>query len=68
MELFAFPWLETETTPMETVSLRNVFLHVTKACNLHCGYCYFSARKPLPDEMTTEEFAHLWPEMVAVRP
>jgi radical SAM protein with 4Fe4S-binding SPASM domain len=53
---------------VETVSLRNVFLHVTQACNLRCSYCYFSASKPLPNEMTTEEFTHLWPEVVALRP
>lgn len=48
--------------------LRNIFLHVTKACNLHCSYCYFSANRPLPDEMTASEFARLWPDVVAVRP
>src|SRR5438105_14168236 len=68
MEISAFPWLETETALTETVPLRNVFLHVTKACNLRCSYCYFSARKPLPDEMTTDEFLRMWPEMVTVRP
>lgn len=68
METPAFPWLESETPFTETVSLRNVFLHVTKACNLHCTYCYFSASKALPDEMTTAQFAHLWPELVALRP
>jgi len=68
MEVAAFPWLEPETAQTETVSLQNVFLHVTKACNLRCAYCYFSASQPLPDEMTTEEFARLWPEMVALRP
>lgn len=47
---------------------QNVFLHVTKICNLHCSYCYFSDRKPLPDEMTTEEFQRLWPELVAILP
>lgn len=52
----------------ETVPLRNVFLHVTKACNLYCHYCYFSARKPLPDELTTDDFTRLWPSLVAVRP
>ena len=52
----------------ETVSLRNVFLHVTKACNLRCEYCYFSASRPMPDEMTAEEFNRLWPDMVAIRP
>lgn len=68
MEIPAFPWLEPDTAVRETVSLKNVFLHVTKACNLRCTYCYFSANKPLPDEMTTEEFTCLWPEMVALRP
>lgn len=68
MEFSAFPWLEPKAPPSATVPLRNVFLHVTKACNLHCSYCYFSARKPLPDEMTTENFTRLWPQMVEVRP
>jgi MoaA/NifB/PqqE/SkfB family radical SAM enzyme len=52
----------------DTVRLRNVFVHLTKACNLHCRYCYFSARKPLPDEMTTQEYAFLWPDVVSLRP
>lgn len=51
-----------------TVRVRTVFLHVTKACNLHCRYCYFSARKPLSDEMTTDELACLWPQLVELRP
>jgi MoaA/NifB/PqqE/SkfB family radical SAM enzyme len=71
MELAAFPWLgaESEAQPeARTVALQNVFLHVTKACNLRCAYCYFSASQPMPDEMTTAEFARLWPEMVALRP
>lgn len=54
--------------PTSTVPLQNMFLHVTKACNLQCAYCYFSANKPLPDEMTTEEFANLWPQIVVLRP
>jgi MoaA/NifB/PqqE/SkfB family radical SAM enzyme len=52
----------------ETVPLQTVFLHVTKACNLHCSYCYFSAHRPLPDEMTAGEFRRLWPQLVALRP
>src|SRR5574341_532602 len=68
MEMSAFPWRESRAVPTETVSLKNVFLHMTKACNLHCSYCYFSARKPLPDEMTTEEFTRLWPAIVTLRP
>jgi len=52
----------------DTVPLRSVFLHVTKACNLSCSYCYFSARIPMRDEMTTTEFSTLWPQLVQVRP
>ncbi len=68
MEFSAFPWLDEEPSPTRTIALRNIFLHVTKACNLFCSYCYFSAHKPLPDEMTTEEFTAVWPALVAVRP
>jgi MoaA/NifB/PqqE/SkfB family radical SAM enzyme len=48
--------------------IATVFLHVTKACSLRCRYCYFSAARPDPDEMTREEYARLWPSIVAVRP
>lgn len=51
-----------------TVCLRSVFLHVTKACNLRCAPCYFSAREPMPGEMTTGDFADLWPQLAALRP
>jgi MoaA/NifB/PqqE/SkfB family radical SAM enzyme len=50
------------------IPLRSVFLHVTKACNFRCSYCYFSAAKPLPDEMSTAELARLWPDLVALAP
>ena len=55
--------LSESARPLETV-----FLHVTKACNLSCRYCYFSAQRPLPDEMSTAEFATLWPQLVELRP
>jgi MoaA/NifB/PqqE/SkfB family radical SAM enzyme len=48
--------------------IRSIFIHVTKACNLRCSYCYFSAQKPLTDEMTTEEFSRLWPDIAMVKP
>jgi MoaA/NifB/PqqE/SkfB family radical SAM enzyme len=62
------PWAGTESASVEALPIRNVFLHVTKACNLACKYCYFSARKPMADEMRTEEFLPVWPEIVALRP
>ena len=51
-----------------TVPIGNVFLHVTKACNLRCAYCYFSADRPLANEMTAGEMASLWPDLVALAP
>lgn len=67
-ELPAFPWTEAADARSETVALQNVFLHVTKACNLRCSYCYSSARRALPDELTTDELKALWPGMVRLRP
>jgi MoaA/NifB/PqqE/SkfB family radical SAM enzyme len=54
--------------PGGTVALKTVYLHVTRACNLTCSYCYFSAGDPSPDEMTSREFNALWPEIVKLRP
>ena len=68
MQMSTPTFFETETVGEDTISLRNVFLHVTKACNLRCEYCYFSASRPMPDEMTAEEFDRLWPDMVAISP
>ena len=58
----------SDSTGSTTVSLRNVFLHLTKACNLRCTYCYFSASQTLPDELTTNELAGLWPDLIALTP
>lgn len=35
--------------------LDTAYLHVTKACNLRCVYCYFSAGKAMEKELSTEE-------------
>lgn len=32
-----------------------IYFHVTKACNLHCAYCYFSAGESMDKELSTEE-------------
>lgn len=50
------------------VAIQNVLLHVAKECNLQCKYCYFSASRPLPDEMRTQDFVQLWPDLIAIRP
>jgi MoaA/NifB/PqqE/SkfB family radical SAM enzyme len=62
------PIQQRENRGWAIAPIRNVFLHVTKACNLRCEYCYFSARKPLPNEMSAAEFARLWPELTRIRP
>jgi MoaA/NifB/PqqE/SkfB family radical SAM enzyme len=49
-------------------SLQNIFLHVTQGCNLCCRYCYFSASKRQPDEMTLGEYRELWPAIVKLAP
>jgi MoaA/NifB/PqqE/SkfB family radical SAM enzyme len=53
---------------LNTVRLQSVFLHVTKACNLRCSYCYCSAAIAMPDELTRDEFESFWPDMVKLRP
>lgn len=32
-----------------------IYFHVTKACNLRCAYCYFSAGDPMDKELSTED-------------
>lgn len=50
------------------IPVKTVFLHVTKACNLRCSYCYFSADRPMPGEMTAAEYARLWPDLAELAP
>ena len=58
----------SDAIPPATVPIRTVYFHVTKACNLHCAYCYFSAKKPLPEELTREECTRIWQQLVELRP
>lgn len=67
-EIPASPRPAQEPAQIETVALRNVYLHVTKACNLRCAYCYTAASRPLPGEVSGTELAPLWPQLVALRP
>ena len=50
------------------IKLRSAFVHVTRACNLRCKYCYFSAGRPLADEMTAAELEPVWADLVALAP
>jgi len=48
--------------------LRNIYLHVTLACQSRCAHCYASAGTPLPDELSAGEIARFWADAVAVHP
>jgi MoaA/NifB/PqqE/SkfB family radical SAM enzyme len=43
-------------------------VHVTRACNLRCAYCYLSAGTAHPDELSAAEYAAVWDQLVALRP
>src|SRR5512140_1777136 len=42
-----------------------VWLEVTRACNLRCRHCFVSARRPQPDELSTEQILSLLDELKA---
>ncbi len=60
--------MDVSTSNEREVDFENIFLHVTKACNLRCVYCYFSARRPLPYELSRDEYLGFWPDVIHVRP
>lgn len=39
--------------------LKQIYLHLTRRCNLSCKHCYIKAGMQLPNEMTTEETINL---------
>ncbi len=54
---------------METMnSPDTVYLHVTKACNLYCVYCYFSAGEPMRKELSTEEMLSVLRDVYLLNP
>ena len=49
-------------------ALDTVYLHVTKACNLHCAYCYFGAGVPMQDELSTGELVAVLEDVRSLNP
>lgn len=46
-----------------------VYLHVTKACNLRCAYCYFSAGEPnIEKELSTEAMLSVLKDVFLLSP
>lgn len=48
--------------------MKNVFLHITRECNLRCTYCYSSSGIPMRNELSSQELARLWGEIAALQP
>ena len=49
-------------------SIKNIYIHVTKLCNLHCKYCYFNAGKAMKNELHSSELLSLFKEIVFIEP
>jgi len=49
-------------------SLDSVYLHVTRACNLRCSYCYFEAGTPVAEELDTAEMISLLGQIGSLKP
>jgi len=52
----------------EVIAVSKVFLHVTRACNLRCDYCYPVCRRAHRRRDDAEDYTRLWPELVALDP
>lgn len=54
---------------MEAVSsLDTIYYHITKACNLRCVYCYFSAGVPQDKELSTAEALSVFLSAIKINP
>jgi len=49
-------------------ALNTVYLHITKACNLQCSYCYFQAGKPFVDELSKQELLLILEDLCKLKP
>lgn len=48
--------------------LKNIYLHLTKVCNLNCTYCYFSAGKPMKEELSFYKITNLFKDISLLEP
>ena len=54
--------MENETSP------KTIYIHVTRACNQDCLYCYFSAGKPMSDELYFNEMLPVFDDIQQLNP
>jgi MoaA/NifB/PqqE/SkfB family radical SAM enzyme len=53
---------------MSNVHLENIYLHLTKACNLNCAYCYFDGGAEMAMQLSISEIQSLVEEIAALSP
>jgi radical SAM protein with 4Fe4S-binding SPASM domain len=56
---------ETQTIPISTTGLRNVYLNVTTNCNLQCVYCYAADRQHCQDQLTDPQCQTLFSDIAS---
>ncbi len=59
--------MEKETGKNKT-NIKNIYIHITKLCNLNCKYCYFDAGKAMKKELHFSELLSLFKEIVLIEP
>ncbi len=57
--------IENAPAKIETHPLLAIWANITKACNLRCSYCYFSAGERMTEEMSTEKWLGIIDELAA---
>lgn len=48
--------------------VKNIYLHLTRQCNLHCDYCYFDAAACEDGEMSLSHLERLFGDIVMLAP
>lgn len=46
--------------------VKTVYVHLTRACNLRCSYCYFAAGEAMKLELSPNEFSLLFKEILSL--
>ena len=48
--------------------IKNIYLHLTRRCNLRCLYCYFDAGDPLGVELSAGQLRRLFRDIALLKP
>ena len=53
---------------MDEKRIKNIYLHLTKRCNLKCDYCYFDAGKKEDGELSLPQMLNLFGDIAKLSP